>query len=79
MTRRYGASGIVGLGTIPWLTPGRPGPAATVGGMAGWFFVQGAVSISAIVGGAVSGATWITVLTDPSLGARSLVLLRRLD
>jgi hypothetical protein len=46
--------------------------------VAAWFFVQGGVATAATMSGTISGVALVTVLADPTLGAASLYLARKL-
>lgn len=78
MTRRYGAAGALGLGVALWLSTGRSAPSAVLGGVSGWFLVQGGVVIAGLATGTVAGLAWLPVITDPVLGVVALVLAIRL-
>ena len=78
MTRRYGAAGTLGLGVALWLARDRSAASAVLGGVAGWFFVQGGVAIAGLFTGDVSGAAWLALVVDLPLGIGALLLAARL-
>jgi hypothetical protein len=78
MTRRYGSSGLVGLGTASWLATARPAAPAILGGLAAWFFVQAFVAISGLLAGTVGPIAAVPIVSDVALGAGAAVLAARL-
>lgn len=78
MTRRYGASGLVGLGVASWLATIRPAAPAILGGLAGWFFVQAIVAIAGLMAGTVATIALIPIVSDLVLGVGAAVLAVRL-
>lgn len=78
MTRRYGASGLVGLGIASWLATTRPAAPAILGGLAGWFFVQGVVAIAGFMAGTVGPIALIPIVSDLVLGIGAAILAVRL-
>lgn len=77
MTRRYGASGTIGLGVALWQSQHHTAPSTVLAGLAAWFFVQGGVALVALAGGTVSAFALFAAGVDLALGSGALVLTRK--
>ena len=76
MTRRYGASGILGLGVALIASTRLDSRSSVLAGVVGWFAVQAIASIAALIAGSVSSLAWGTVALDIALGALALYFVR---